>query len=186
MALEPQFSCAQSIQVVNPTLADSIGSIHPDTAAAFAFLDKVLEPESCGSGQEYAVAEFGGRAGFAAQFQLSATEFICTLAHYDYRIPVLLIGPAHGYSEGPECNTAKHDWTCFFRPISKCQSEWLKTGKRLPNKPRHLIRDNMVPKVRYHERDYSRFKRCAAVVNEIKPSISTNIDCSFLLLIRFT
>jgi hypothetical protein len=117
-----------------------------DTEAGLRYLDEVLQPKDC-TGKEYAVVEFGGKAGFAAQFQLSAIEWLCTLSHHKYRVPVLLIGKLKGYSEGRECNHVSHDWTCFFKPISNCQDVLLKTGRKIESKSRHAVNQSIVPQV---------------------------------------
>jgi hypothetical protein len=97
---------------------------------AHEFIRRVQEPENC-TNLEFAVADMGISGGFAAQFQLAAAEWMRTFAGAQFKLPVLLMGRLHGYSDGPQCSNVKHDWTCYFHPVSSCQAELLATGKRV-------------------------------------------------------
>jgi hypothetical protein len=102
----------------------------PDSRAAFKFIDEMQNPSNC-TGVEYAVADMGCGGGFAAHFQLAASEWWRTAAAFNYKIPVLIIGHIRGYSDGKACSHVNKDWTCFFLPMSSCQDELLKTGRQV-------------------------------------------------------
>jgi hypothetical protein len=102
-----------------------------DSAAAFEFLDKMQNLANC-SEREYAIAHVGIGGGFASQFQMAAKNWWKIAAAYNYTVPVLMRGHIRGYSEGKECHHVKKDLTCFFLPSSKCQEEFLLSGKLLP------------------------------------------------------
>ena len=103
---------------------------------AVNFINRVQQPDSC-KGLEYGVIGIGINGGFAAQFQYAAKEWMHFFASYNFSIPVLIQGRLIGYSDNSVCDYAKHEWTCYFKPMSECEAELLKTGRRVPdNKPR--------------------------------------------------
>lgn len=121
--------------------------ISSDTAAAFDFLDNILQPKSGCRGKEYAVTEFGEGGGFASQFQMAATYWLKVSSGHNYSIPVLIHGHIRGYTSGKECQHAKNDYTCMFLPMSSCQDELLSTGILIKDHkhPKENIDISMVP-----------------------------------------
>jgi len=99
---------------------------------ALRFLDAMQNPANC-TGREFLVTDMGCGGGFAAHFQLAASEWMRTAKAVNYSKPVLVIGHIRGYSDGPECDHVNKDWTCFFQPTSsrECQAELLRTGKQV-------------------------------------------------------
>lgn len=97
---------------------------------ALDFLNNLQNPTNCVN-QTYAVVQMGIAGGFAAQFQLAGSEWTQALASLDFKVPVIIRGRMMGYSEGKECEHVKNDWTCFFYPVSKCQEEFLQSGKEV-------------------------------------------------------
>lgn len=97
---------------------------------ALKFIDSIQQPFDC-KNKEYSTIDIGIGAGFAAQFQLAASEWFRAFAAGNFKIPVLIRGKIVGYSEGPECTSAKHQWTCFFLPMSNCEAELVASGKRI-------------------------------------------------------
>ena len=99
---------------------------------AMQFLDAMQNPANC-TGREFVVVDMGCGGGFAAHFQLAASEWMRTAKAVNYSKPVLIVGHIRGYSDGPECEHVGKDWTCFFQPMSNasCQKELLKTGKQV-------------------------------------------------------
>lgn len=93
-------------------------------------IDSVIQPKNC-TGLEYVVVTMGINGGFAAQFQFAAAEWMRAFAAVNYSKPVIIQGPINGYSAGSQCAHVNHDWTCYFQPMSTCEAELLKTGKRV-------------------------------------------------------
>lgn len=115
------------------------------TQEAFRFLDAMLSPKNC-SNIEYAVVEMGCGGGFAAHFQLAASKWILAASSLNYSIPVLIQGKINGYSEGKECSHVDNQWTCFFMPLSTCESEILRTGRKVDFNPKsNVFDDSLVP-----------------------------------------
>jgi hypothetical protein len=97
---------------------------------AIAFINNVQQPDNC-TGLEYLVMDIGIHGGFAAQFQLAAKEWMHMFAAYNYSVPVLIQGRIIGYSDHSACDHTKHEWTCYFQPMSECEETIRKTGKQL-------------------------------------------------------
>ena len=94
------------------------------------FLDQ-MQNSKCDDKQEYVVIEIGDFSyggGFASQFQLAALFWLRTAAHLNYSKPILIRGHIRSYSDGKECESVNHDWTCFFKPLSSCQEKLLVSG----------------------------------------------------------
>ena len=94
------------------------------------FLEDMQNPNNC-TGAEYVVSDMGTGGGFAAHFQLAASQWMRALKLVEFEKPVLIIGQIYRYSGGKECKRAGYDWTCFFEPTSRCQKELLKSGKQV-------------------------------------------------------
>ncbi|KAJ1411988.1 hypothetical protein B484DRAFT_455497 [Ochromonadaceae sp. CCMP2298] len=110
-------------------------------SSALRFIDSVQQPKNC-TGHEYALVSMGINGGFAAQFQLTAREWMVAFSALNFSVPVLIDGRLIGYSDSKACDHAKHEWTCYFQPMSSqlCQQQLLATGRRvrtdnLPWKP---------------------------------------------------
>ena len=99
---------------------------------AMLFLHRMNNPANC-TGIDYVQVDMGCGGGFAAHFQLAASEWLRTARALDYQKPVIIVGHIRGYSDGPECQHVNKDWTCFFLPMSEpaCQQEMIRTGKRI-------------------------------------------------------
>lgn len=111
-------------------LSSATTKVSQNKKNAFDFIDAMQNPANC-TGAEYAVVDMGCGGGFAAHFQLAAAEWLKVAGYFNYSKPVLIVGHIRGYSDGPECHSVNKDWTCFFLPMSACQSTLLSTGKRL-------------------------------------------------------
>ena len=94
------------------------------------FLHEMQNPGNC-TGLEYVVSDMGTGGGFAAHFQLAASQWMRAAKLVNFEKPVLIMGRIWRYSEGKECKRDGYDWTCFFQPMSLCQKELLKTGKQV-------------------------------------------------------
>jgi len=115
--------------------------------AASRFIEKMQNPVNC-TGLEYVVVSMGCGGGFAAHFQLAASEWMRVAKAVNYSKPVLIVGHIRGYSDGPECEHANKDWTCFFEPMSApaCQSELLRSGKQVgPRLDGVRLDDSLLP-----------------------------------------
>lgn len=139
----------------------SLCSCSSDQERAFEMLDRMQTPENC-TGAKYTVVDMGCGGGFAAHFQLAASEWLKVTRHFDFKIPVLIIGHIRGYTYGKECENVNKgtiqnrlpiflgyfhrmsDWTCFFLPMSSCQETLLATGIRVPP-GWHTINESVVP-----------------------------------------
>lgn len=106
------------------------GPTHADYVKINAFFDAMQNPKNC-KGIQYIEVGMGGGGGFASQFQMSASVWMRAAAVSSFAAPVLVLGPLSRYSETKECAHTKHDWTCFFLPLSECQAEILKTGTKM-------------------------------------------------------
>ena len=110
-----------------------------DYRAIHAFFDQMQAPGNCttanGSdcggcaGLEYVWSDMGCGGGFAAHFQLAASQWLRAAALTDYKVPILIIGQIWKYSEGAECKHVGGDWTCFFEKMAPCQNKLTKVGK---------------------------------------------------------
>lgn len=96
---------------------------------AMIFLDKMMNPRNC-TGATYAVVEMGIGGGFAAHFQLAASDWMRALVSFNFSIPVLIIGKIKGYSTVSACDKYDQDWRCFFEDLSNCQSEVTNNAKK--------------------------------------------------------
>lgn len=94
------------------------------------FLHQMQNPGNC-TGLEYVISDMGTGGGFAAHFQLAASQWMRAAKLVNFEKPVLIMGRIWRYSEGKECKRDGHDWTCFFQPMSACQKELLKSGKQV-------------------------------------------------------
>jgi hypothetical protein len=115
--------------------------------AASRFIERMQNPANC-TGLEYVVVSMGCGGGFAAHFQLAASEWMRVAKAVNYSKPVLIVGHIRGYSDGPECEHANKDWTCFFEPMSSsaCQSELLRSGKQVgPRLEGVRLDDSLLP-----------------------------------------
>lgn len=116
---------------------------------ALDFINEVNQPKNC-TGLTYSVVGMGINGGFAAQFQLAASEWMRAFAASNYSRPILIEGSLKGYSVGRECAHVNHDWTCFFHPMSSCQKELLRSGKRVdPDRYGWNDDDSIPPKYRH-------------------------------------
>ena len=97
---------------------------------ALRFIDSVQQPINC-HGMNYTIVDIGIGGGFAAQFQLAASDWMRVFASHNYSIPVLIKGRLFGYSDGIECKHVSQDWTCYFQPMSRCQDILLSTGTNI-------------------------------------------------------
>ena len=50
-------------------------------------------------------------------------------AAVNFSKPILIRGKLKGYSDGKECSHVNNEWTCFFQPMSACETTLLSTGK---------------------------------------------------------
>lgn len=107
-------------------------------------IDSVNQPKNC-TGLEYVSVGMGINGGFAAQFQYAAAEWMRAFAAVNYSKPVIIEGPMNGYSVCPQCAHVKNDWTCFFLPMSSCQDELIKTGKRVDIPAYDYNDENKIP-----------------------------------------
>jgi len=103
---------------------------HADYVQIHEFLDAMQTPQNC-TGVDYVWSDMGCGGGFAAHFQLAAALWMRAASITGYKMPVLIIGSIWKYSEGRECKHVGGDWTCFFLPVSGCQTELKKTGKQV-------------------------------------------------------
>jgi hypothetical protein len=118
-----------------------------DTKEAFQFIEALLSPKVCVNAT-YAVVEMGCGGGFAAHFQHAASRWILAAAALNYSVPVIIQGKINGYSEGTECKSAKQQWTCFFQPLSTCEPEFERTGKKVEVSPKsQVFDDSLVPAI---------------------------------------
>jgi hypothetical protein len=111
---------------------------------AIHFLNSVQDQKCDGN---YAVIEIGDGSyggGFASQFQLAALYWLRTASYHNYTIPILIRGHIRSYSDGMECLSVNHDWTCFFLPLSSCQLELLSKGSRITS-PMKSSEDQLIP-----------------------------------------
>ena len=53
------------------------------------------------------------------------------MSETQYKMPVIIEGRLKAYSENTNCLHINHQWTCYFLPVSRCQEEMIKTGKRV-------------------------------------------------------
>ena len=81
---------------------------------------------------KYALMNFGVHGGFAAQFQLAASEWMRMFAGAKFSVPIVITGRIIGYSDSDACAAAKHEWTCYFQPAVDCQDQLLKYGQPIP------------------------------------------------------
>lgn len=116
---------------------------------ATRFLHAIQNPLNC-SGHTYVHITIGIGGGFAAQFQLVASEMMRVLAATDFRYPVVITGGLVGYSAGKECDYVNHEWTCFFEPTSTCHNELLKTGKKIDWPSFNKADEETIPKAFKH------------------------------------
>lgn len=123
---------------------------HGPLKEAMSFLNNMMQPESGCKGLKYAVVDMGCGGGFAAHFQLAASDWLRKAAGLNYTVPVIIVGSIRGYSQGPECAKVKSDWTCYFHPMSSCQEELIATGTRITNVPEIDISDNSIPNAFRH------------------------------------
>ena len=111
-----------------------------------AFIDSMQNPANC-TGLEYYISDMGTGGGFAAHFQLAASQWMRALKLVEFKKPVIIQGKIWRYSEGKECKKSGYDWTCFFEPVSRCQEELLKTGKQIQvNVDSVVLDDKLIPK----------------------------------------
>ena len=112
------------------------------------YIDFAMNPSSgnC-SGIEFVISDMGTGGGFAAHMQLAASEWMRAFKLVKFEKPVLIMGHIWRYSEGRECKKSGYDWTCFFQPMSRCQSELLKSGKQIQVQTQSVeLDDKLVPK----------------------------------------
>jgi hypothetical protein len=88
---------------------------------AISYLQRVQN--NCAS-KEFVRIRIGINGGFSAQFQLMASEFTRAFAAGNFKTPLVVFGMLNGYSEGEECKHVNYEWTCFFRPATKCEKEF--------------------------------------------------------------
>ena len=118
---------------------------------AMRFLDDIFNPYNCSTEKlkdlEYGVVEMGVGGGFAAHFQLAASDWMRALAAVNFSKPILIKGKIKGYSTVPACDAYDQEWTCYFQYISRCQEEMIKIG-RLVNIPNYDAKKGigLVPK----------------------------------------
>ena len=105
---------------------------------ALNFINSVQQPDNC-TGLNYVVMEIGIRGGFAAQFQLAAKEWMHLFAAHNFSVPILIQGRIIGYSDNSVCDHVKHEWTCYFKPMSECEEIIRNTGRQISaDKPRRF------------------------------------------------
>lgn len=85
-------------------------------------------------GQEYGKIKIGIYAGFAAQFQMAAAEWMRALAAVNFSMPILIEGEITGYSNNPSCAADNYQFTCYFYPVSDYHHQLLQEGKEVPVK----------------------------------------------------
>eukprot|EP01038_Epipyxis_sp_PR26KG_P005280 gene5280-7340_t len=95
-------------------------------------------------GVNYIATDIGIRGGFAAQFQLAASELMFTLQASNFSIPITIVGKLTGYSDGHECDHVQQQYICYFKPVHKCHNELLKYGNRI-NAPRSNPNIPLIP-----------------------------------------
>ena len=71
----------------------------------------------------------GTGGGFAAHMQLAASEWMRAFKLVKFDAPVLIMG--HICATVRVESARRDDWTCFFQPMSRRQSELLKSGKQI-------------------------------------------------------
>jgi hypothetical protein len=103
-----------------------------DYDAIHSFLDEMQNPNNCSVRQEFVISDMGCGGGFAAHFQLAASQWMRAAKLVNFSMPVIIVGHIFKYSEGGECAHVNHDWTCFFEPMSTCQESLLKFGTVVP------------------------------------------------------
>ena len=97
-----------------------------------------------GLGIEYSVVDMGIGGGFAAHFQLAASDWMRALAAMKFETPIFIIGKIKGYSTVPACDKYDQDWRCYFKDLSACQRQILKVGERVPV-PNHDNKKSAIP-----------------------------------------
>ena len=102
---------------------------------AMKFLDDIFNPHNCSTEKlkdlEYGVVDMGVGGGFAAHFQLAASDWMRALASSNFSKPILILGKIKGYSTVPACDAYNQEWTCYFKYLSRCQEEMIKIGRRV-------------------------------------------------------
>jgi len=124
--------------------------------SAFKLLDAMQHNSNCSEpGIKYGVVTMGIGGGFAAHFQLAASDWTRAAAGVKFQMPILILGQIKGYSTGEDCEKHKGEWTCYFLPLSDCQQELIATGTRV-NFQEAPKGASLVPKVCIVELKYNR------------------------------
>eukprot|EP01036_Dinobryon_divergens_P030316 gene30316-39542_t len=121
-------------------ISDSIQREHnayPILSEALRFIDLAQnslchQDHKTNSSIQYSVVTIGIGGGFAAQFQLAASEWMRAFAALNFSVPVLIRGKLWGYSEGLECKHVQQEWTCYFQPMTRCDEFLISSGTRIP------------------------------------------------------
>ena len=106
LALKEQTSASTMLANITPRIQqqnityDKQLLVHPDVndrsiayTTALSFLDSLLSPSNC-TGKTYAVVDMGTGGGFAAHFQLAASDWMRALAAFKFEVPVPYIRPS--------------------------------------------------------------------------------------------
>jgi hypothetical protein len=111
-----------TLMIVFSNSFSTTNSRHEELIAALHFIDSIQNPHNCSTITEFIPSSMGDGGGFASKFQLGASEFMYRFACGKFQLPVHIHGHLGGYSGGKECAHAKHGWTCFFLPSSRCDT----------------------------------------------------------------